>query len=415
VAQDPQVPNAVWQANQHSAGGLNWATYVSRLQTGGSTYVPITPLRVLDSRVNVGTTGSFLANSAKSFQVTGVGTIPADAIAITGNVTIIGQQAAGYVSVTTTPTNTPTSSSINFPLGDVRANNVTAPLSSAGQLSAVYKAATGKRTHIAFDVTGYFLDGDEDAAYNTLTSPLRVLDSRVGTGLAGTFAHDTPRTLLVATGTNGIPTDAVAVTANLTVVGQTTGGFATVTPTTPTFPLGTSNINFPKGDTRANGLTAKLDSGNLVLTFHGTATSARTNLILDITGYYLAAGDGLLFFPLNPSRILDSRFGTGLAGKFTNDVARALDTDGHLGVPAGASAVAGNLTVTGQNAGGYVAITPDPPALPLATSTINFPNGDTRANGVTVGLDGTGDMNLTYHGGAGKSTHLILDLTGYFE
>jgi hypothetical protein len=347
--------------------------------------------------------------------VTNGGTIPNDAVAITGNVTIVGQQAAGFVSVTTNPTSTPASSTINFPLGETRANNVTAPLSSAGALSAVYKAASGKRTHIAFDVTGYFLDGNEDAAYNTLAAPLRVLDSRVGTGLAGPFAHAVPRELVVATGTNGIPTDAVAVTANLTVVNQTTGGFVSVTPTEPALPLGTSNINFPKGDTRANGLTAKLDGGNLWLTFMGAGTTARTHLLLDVTGYYLAAGDGLLFFPLNPSRIMDSRINRGVTGKFSTNVAKTLDTDGHYGVPEGAQAVAGNLTVTGQNSGGFVSITPDPPAIPLTTSVINFPKSDTRANGVTVGLSSAGDMRLTFSGGAGKSTHLILDLTGYFE
>ena len=43
IAQDPQVPNAVWQGNMFSSGGQAWSTAVSQLQTGGSTYVPITP------------------------------------------------------------------------------------------------------------------------------------------------------------------------------------------------------------------------------------------------------------------------------------------------------------------------------------------------------------------------------------
>jgi hypothetical protein len=378
--------------------------------------VPITPVRVLDSRFNVGTLGSFRANSAKTFQVTNGGSIPHEAVAITGNVTVVGQQAAGFVSVTTNPTNTPASSTINFPLKDTRANNVTAPLSSAGQLSAVYKAATGKRTNLIFDVSGYFLDGDEDAAYNTIATPIRVLDSRTeyNIGLSGRFRSTIPRQLVVATDTNGIPTDAVAVTANLTVTRSTTGGFVAVTPTLPLAVPGTSNINFPKGENRANGLTAKLDAGSLYLTFYGGA-GAVTDLLLDVTGYYLADGDGLLFFPLNPSRIMDSRINRGVTGKFTTNVAKTLDTDGHYGVPEGAQAVAGNLTVTGQNSGGFVSITPDPPSIPPPTSIINFPKSDTRANGVTVGLSSSGDMRLTFTGGAGKSTHLILDLTGYFE
>ncbi len=416
VAQDPQVPNAVWQANQYATGGPNWATQVSQLQTGGATYVPIDPLRVVDSRVNVGVTGIFSASAPKSFTVAGFsspgGAIPAAAIAVTGNVTVTGQTAAGYVSITTTPTSTPGSSTLNFPNGDTRANNVTASLAANGKLSAVYKAAAGKKAHIIFDVTGYFLPGPEDAGYNTVT-PVRVLDTRVPIGLAGRFVSGTPRQLTVG-GVGGIPANAVAITANLTVVGQTKAGFVSVTPTSVANPT-TSNLNFPAGDVRANGLTAKLSAGKLWLVYKAAA-GARTHLILDVTGYYLAAGSGLEFFPLNPGRIMDTRTSllSGLTGQFSHGVSRALDTDGHWGVPAGAKAVTGNLTVTGQTGAGFVSITPNPVVNPT-TSTINFPLGDTRANGVTVPLNASGNMSLIYKASAGKKAHLILDVTGYFE
>ena len=57
VAQDPQVPNAVWQGNEFSAGADFWATEVSQLQTGGNSYVPIVPVRVLDTRFGTGSSG----------------------------------------------------------------------------------------------------------------------------------------------------------------------------------------------------------------------------------------------------------------------------------------------------------------------------------------------------------------------
>ncbi len=160
MAPDPQVPSAVWQGNIVSVGAEFYASYVSRLQPPGTTYVPITPLRILDSRIGTGLSGKFTSNTARTWQVAGVGGIPANAVAVTGNVTVTQQETAGFVSVTPTATNTPPSSTINFPLADNRANNLTVPLSSSGTLSAVFKGGTGKKTHLVFDVTGYFLADD---------------------------------------------------------------------------------------------------------------------------------------------------------------------------------------------------------------------------------------------------------------
>ena len=53
------------------------------------------------------------------------------------------------------------------------------------------------------------------------------------------------------------------------------------------------------------------------------------------------------------------------------------------------------------------------------TSTINFPFGDTRANGITTkvgaGPPGTSLLWLVYQPQAGKTVQLILDITGYFQ
>jgi hypothetical protein len=75
--------------------------------------------------------------------------------------------------------------------------------------------------------------------------------------------------------------------------------------------------------------------------------------------------------------------------------------------------VTGNLTVVGQTSAGYVSVTPLPIVVP-PTSTINFPVGDTTANGIVAPLD-TGNTSFVYRAGAGKTTDLILDLSGYFE
>jgi hypothetical protein len=48
------------------------------------------------------------------------------------------------------------------------------------------------------------------------------------------------------------------------------------------------------------------------------------------------------------------------------------------------------------------------------TSTINFPTGDTRANGLTSGL-GSIYLYATYVSSAGKTTDLVFDVTGFFQ
>src|SRR6185436_1191180 len=69
-------------------------------------------------------------------------------------------------------------------------------------------------------------------------------------------------------------------------------------------------------------------------------------------------------------------------------------------------------TVTGSTTSGYVSLGPIVGPKP-ATSTINVPKGDTRANGVVVPLDRSGKLEAVFVGGSG-SAHLLLDVTGYF-
>jgi hypothetical protein len=121
------------------------------------------------------------------------------------------------------------------------------------------------------------------------------------------------------------------------------------------------------------------------------------------------------YVPLTPTRILDTRNGTGLSGTFSNHVARTLQvTGGSSGVPLNATAITGNLTVTAQTSAGYLYAGPIAMNNPTS-STLNFPVGDDRANAVIVGLSGGGALSITYVGSASvSSAHVIFDVTGYF-
>jgi PKD repeat protein len=374
-----------------------------------TTYVPLTPTRLLDTRFNNGLNGPFLANIPRTVQIAGRGGVPAGATAITGNLTATGQTASGFVYLGPSPITNPQTSSLNFPTGDSRANGVTVALGPGGTLSATF-LPTGS-THLVLDITGYFLPNTTGAKYSVL-EPARVLDTRFATGLVGAFSANVPRTLQVA-GAGGVPAGAVAISGNLTVTGQTAAGYVYLGPNATANPT-SSTLNFPTGDTRANNVIVALGAGGtLSATF--TAPAGTAELVLDVTGYFVNGGAGAMFVPVTPSRLLDTRFGNGLIGPFAQGTPRTFQVSGRGSVPTTAVGVTGNLTVTAQTRAGYAFLGPTAIANP-PTSTLNFPLGDSRANGVTLALGGGGVLGGTYIPAWGAATtHLVFDVTGYFR
>ena len=126
----------------------------------GATYHALTPARILDSRDHTGGLGIFSSHVAQTFQVTGQGGVAAGAIAVTGNLTVTQQTSGGFLYMGPVAMANPTSSTLNFPVGDDRANAVTVALGAGGTLSVTYAAATlGPTAQVIFDVTGYFTPG----------------------------------------------------------------------------------------------------------------------------------------------------------------------------------------------------------------------------------------------------------------
>lgn len=380
----------------------------------GSSFVPLTPARLLDTRTGNGLSDRFLSGVPRTFRVTGRGGVPTGAVAVTGNLTVTGQTRAGYVFLGPSATSTPTSSTLNFPVGDTRANGVTVKVSGTGRLAAVYKGPAGSSTHLIFDVTGYFVVSDPNAPVGTTwlpVEPLRVLDTRFD-GPAGRFLNGAPRALAV-TGF-GIPATATAVTGNVTITGQTSAGYLFVGPSTGANPS-SSTINVPRRDTRANNTTVRLGPGGTLSAVWKGAPGSGSHLIFDVTGYFEAGPWGATYVPLTPVRALDTRVGTGLSGPFVHAMPQPLPLAGVGGVPAADTlGITGNATVTGQTSAGYVFVGPNPIADPTS-STLNFPLGDTRANGLDVALSAGQSVSLVFRGVVGSTTHLLLDVTGYFR
>jgi hypothetical protein len=111
----------------------------------------------MDSRSGTGLSGPFTANNARTLQVTGLGGVPAGAVAITANLTVTNQTFGGFAAVGPSIDASTNFSNLNFPMRDNRANGVTVPLAPDGTLALIYVAPAGQTTNLLLDVTGYYM------------------------------------------------------------------------------------------------------------------------------------------------------------------------------------------------------------------------------------------------------------------
>lgn len=125
--------------------------------------------------------------------------------------------------------------------------------------------------------------------------------------------------------------------------------------------------------------------------------------------------------PISPARVYDSRLAVGViatGASRTVSVANKIDGTGAVAqanvVPAGATAVAFNVTVTNTvGTNGFLAVN-DGGNTSAASSTINwFANGQKLANGSIVKLNGSREITVVC-GGLPGSTHFIVDVVGYY-
>jgi hypothetical protein len=377
-----------------------------------SSYYKLSPIkRVVDARWGrEGPTGHVLSGGGVYYQIAGVDGIPANAVAVTANVTITGQTHGGWAYVGPSVDSTPGSSTINFPAGNTRANGVTVALTPEGELGFYYSGGSGSMIDVIIDVSGYFLAGSGGALYNG-SGPARIMDtraaSRIGTNTTFAASH---HQLLTIAGQGGLPAKGiVAVAGNVTVVRPTNAGFVFLGPD-PTDAPSNSTINFPAGDVRANNFIVPVAAdGTLSVVYITSNSTGTTDVLVDITGYFTTSG-GALYNTISPYRVLDSRTPIpSSVSMFRPNIPQQIHVTGTK-VPAGAAGVSGNLTVAEQTSNGYASVGPNLVA-PATFSNLNFPRGDIRANGATVPLATDGTLGFL----SSCSADLIFDITGYYS
>lgn len=246
-----------------------------------------------------------------------------------------------------------------------------------------------------------------------------------------------------ATGTvtqaNIVPAGATAVAFNLTVTAQTTSGYVSIAPGSVTTAPNSSTINWSRPlQTVANGFVTGLDANRQIRAYVGGNGS--TAVIIDIVGYYVpqavsVAGKSV-FVPLaTPTRVYQSIGWTApdlVLGPIAAGQSRLVSVkDGRSGtgvvdptkvnvVPAGATGIAYNLTITGTTGGsGFLSVAPGTATTAPSVSTINWnTNAQTIANSTAVQISPDRQVRVFAGGGnppdPNRSTHFIIDVVGYF-
>ncbi len=389
------------------AGAAAGATLLSTgvaaaVEPGASYFESLAPQRLCDTRARPSLPAGFgytrLDDKTIRVSVAGNGAIPTDGVAAVLTVTGVNFGTDNWLSVYPAGEGFPGTSNVNFsPFDSAVANLVTVKLGAGGAVDIL----SYQRCDVIVDVAGVYRPTSVPVASGRFQAveSIRALDTRSG-GKPGPGA-------VVNVNLNGIvPSDAVAVVANVTAVDADAAGYVSA------FPLGspvpdTSNLNLGPGQTRAVGVITKLGTVNATRGF-SLFTYQGAHLLVDVAGYMTGPSSGSsdagLFVPITPVRLLDTRLDKQ---RLWNGWTRGFTLPAPIN--SRAQAIVMNLTATRTGGWGYFTLYAAQTARGNV-SNLNVTGKDqTIANHAIVRLSTAGVACYSY-----DSAHIICDVTGWY-
>ncbi|MFO0596504.1 MAG: peptidoglycan recognition family protein [Myxococcaceae bacterium] len=217
-------------------------------------------------------------------------------------------------------------------------------------------------------------------------SSRRLIDTRnTGALQAGQLAR--------AFGSQDVP-GASAVSLGVAVVSPSADTFVSIAGGDARAP--TSTVNARAGTVRANQTFASLQTGAVSMFSPQT-----TNVVIDEQARFAPSGKG--FFPLGPSRLLDTRTTSPLAAGETRAISLA-----PLGVPASAVAVQVGLAAVPRGTAGFVSLIPC--GTSPTVSALNFDGTQVASSAALAPVSG-GQLCVF----SNVATDLVLDVAGWFD
>jgi hypothetical protein len=244
-------------------------------------FYPLTPCRILDTRIGNGTFGgpAIPGGGSRSFPVRSTCGIPATAAVYSLNVTVVPHGFLGYVTAWPTGQVQPIVSTLNSLDGTVLSN---AAIVAAGTNGAVSFFANNT-TDLILDINGYFAAPGLGGLNYFTVAPCRVIDTRNANGASGGPIMDgnTARAFPLPASACGLPDTASAYSLNVTVQPVGPLGYLTIWPTILAQPL-VSTLNAPKGLVVANAALVAAGASGSVEVF----VSNTSHVIIDTNGYF---------------------------------------------------------------------------------------------------------------------------------
>jgi Zinc carboxypeptidase len=353
-------------------------------------YRAVGPTRVADTRPT--SSRGFTPIDAHTIRVV----VDADALAATLTVTAVDASGPGFITVWPTGAPRPEVSNLNLTrAGEVRANTVTVRLGTAGSVDLFVQTPT----QLIVDVVGLFTEaGDARAGRYQPSHAGRVLDTREPAFGAAPLKPGRQRDVPLPA---DMPSDTIAVAANLTFTGTLGAGFFTAWPAGTPLPQASTGNADGAGQTRAIFTLIPVSASGFSIYTQGGA-----HVVVDIVGSFTGPSAPVsnvgLFEPQDPTRLLDTRSGHPGIVWPGGSIELPIAVDGH-------AAAWLNYTTTDAFAAGYMTAWPARTPQPT-TSSLNAPAaGATIANSAITNLSAAGIALASFAG-----ENLLADLAGYF-
>jgi hypothetical protein len=289
--------------------------------------------------------------------------------------------------------------------GRIKANAAIVPAGASGEIS-VYASDT---TNVIVDVNGYFAPVSSSTLAFYPLPPCRVADTRHSTYPRGlgppylTGGRERAFPILNATTCN-IPSSAAAYSLNFSVVPHGPLGYMTVWPTGETRPT-VSTLNDIPGTIIANAAIVVVGGSGDVSVY----PTNDTDLVIDINGYFAAAGPGgLSLYGVRPCEVRHTNWFGGWFGATLSPPVDVVDTACDISSLAQAYVFNAEVWPWPNVPLGYLTLWPDGTNQPLV-STLNAVDWSISGN-MAIVPNQNGSIDAYVSG----ITQLILDISSYF-